>query len=100
MPRVSDLLDRFRPAGAPGPAAGAGGPGPRARPGGAVRMGRRREPTRPGAAVRGPAVSAGWVAGAVRARALGRRRMGFAGARQLAACRSLPAALELLAASP
>jgi len=42
-------------------------------------------------------VSAGWVAGSVRARALARRRLGAAGARQLAATGSLHEALGVLA---
>ena len=45
-------------------------------------------------------MSAGWVAGSVRARALARRRIGAQEARRLAACRSLPEALGLLAATP
>jgi hypothetical protein len=45
------------------------------------------------------AVSAGWVAGSVRARAIARRRLGADGARQLAACSSLEEALSGLAAS-
>jgi hypothetical protein len=45
-------------------------------------------------------VSAGWVAGAVRARAMARRRLGAAGARALAAAPSLADALNTLAASP
>jgi hypothetical protein len=45
-------------------------------------------------------MSAGWVAGSVRARALARRRIGAAEARRLAACRSLDEALEALAATP
>lgn len=45
-------------------------------------------------------MSAGWVAGSVRARALARRRIGAAGARQLAACGSLADALALLAKTP
>jgi hypothetical protein len=45
-------------------------------------------------------MSAGWVAGSVRARALARRRIGAAGASRLAACRSLTDALTLLAATP
>lgn len=44
-------------------------------------------------------MSAGWVAGSVRARALGRRRLGTAGARALAASTSLAEATELLARS-
>jgi hypothetical protein len=42
-------------------------------------------------------VSAGWVAGSVRARALARRRIGAAAARRLAASGSLPEALQALA---
>jgi hypothetical protein len=42
-------------------------------------------------------VSAGWVAGSVRARALARRRLGVGGARQVAACGSLHEALGVLA---
>ena len=45
-------------------------------------------------------MSAGWVAGSVRARALARRRLGRAGARALATSGSLPAAVETLVASP
>jgi hypothetical protein len=45
-------------------------------------------------------VSAGWVAGSVRARALARRRIGGAEARRLAACGSLGEALTMLAATP
>jgi len=45
-------------------------------------------------------VSAGWVAGSVRARALARRRVGAGAARELAACSSLGDALEALAATP
>lgn len=45
-------------------------------------------------------MSAGWVAGSVRARALARRRMGADQARQMAACGSLPEAAAMLAASP
>ncbi|HEX9064373.1 MAG TPA: hypothetical protein VF843_04650 [Streptosporangiaceae bacterium] len=45
-------------------------------------------------------MSAGWVAGSVRARALARRRIGPQEARKLAACRSLDEALARLAASP
>jgi len=45
-------------------------------------------------------VSAGWVAGAVRARAMARRRLGAGGARALAAAPSLADALLTLAASP
>jgi hypothetical protein len=45
-------------------------------------------------------VSAGWVAGSVRARALARRRLGADAARRLAACGSLEDALQLLAATP
>jgi hypothetical protein len=45
-------------------------------------------------------VSAGFVAGTVRARALVNRRLGFDGARVLAACPSLPAAVALVAGSP
>ncbi len=44
-------------------------------------------------------MSAGWVAGSVRARAFVRRRMGAAGTRRLAACPSLGDALQLLAAT-
>jgi hypothetical protein len=43
------------------------------------------------------AVSAGWVAGSVRARAIARRRLGVDGARQMAACSSLEEALRGLA---
>lgn len=45
-------------------------------------------------------MSAGWVAGSVRARALARRRIGAHEAGRLAACRSLAEALEVLAATP
>jgi hypothetical protein len=45
-------------------------------------------------------MSAAWIAGGVRARALLRRRAGPAGAREIAACPSLAAALDLLAAGP
>jgi len=44
-------------------------------------------------------MSAGWVAGSVRARALARRRVGREATRQLASCRSLGDALRLLAAT-
>ena len=42
-------------------------------------------------------MSAGWVAGSVRARAMARRRMGLAATRRLAACGSLSEALRMLA---
>ena len=42
-------------------------------------------------------MSAGWVAGSVRARAMARRRMGAEAVRQVAACDSLPDALRMLA---
>ena len=42
-------------------------------------------------------MSAGWVAGSVRAKALARRRLGAPGARQVAACGSLREALGVLA---
>lgn len=45
-------------------------------------------------------MSAGWVAGTVRARAMAHRRLGAAGARALAAAPSLPDALATLTASP
>ena len=45
-------------------------------------------------------MSAGWVAGSVRARALARRRIGARAARQVAASGSLEDALRLLAATP
>ncbi len=45
-------------------------------------------------------MSAGWVAGSVRARALVRDRMDAGAARRLAACGSLPDALRLLASTP
>ncbi len=45
-------------------------------------------------------MSAGWVAGTVRARAMVTRRLGTAGVRSLAGCGSLPAAVEMLARSP
>ncbi|MFI5079696.1 MAG: hypothetical protein ACHQCE_01390, partial [Streptosporangiales bacterium] len=44
-------------------------------------------------------MSTGWVAGSVRARALARRRLGAAAARQLAASGSLADALRVLAAT-
>jgi len=44
-------------------------------------------------------VSAGWVAGGVRARAIARRRLGRDGARQAASCSSLEQALGVLAAT-
>ncbi|HXZ70069.1 MAG TPA: hypothetical protein VEH31_04235 [Streptosporangiaceae bacterium] len=44
-------------------------------------------------------MSAGWVAGSVRARGLARRRVGAEATRQLASCRSLGDALRLLAAT-
>ncbi len=44
-------------------------------------------------------MSAGWVAGSVRARALARRHVGPQTTRQLASCRSLSDALRLLAAT-
>ena len=45
-------------------------------------------------------MSAGWVAGSVRAKALVRRRLGAGAARRLAACGSLGDALRMLAATP
>ena len=45
-------------------------------------------------------MSAGWVAGSVRARALARRRLGPSGARRLAASASLADALRALAGTP
>ena len=45
-------------------------------------------------------MSAGWVAGSVRARALARRRIGADQARRIAACSSLDEALVMLAATP
>jgi len=45
-------------------------------------------------------MSAGWVAGSVRARALARRRIGSDAARQMAACGSLQEAVAMLAATP
>jgi hypothetical protein len=45
-------------------------------------------------------MSAGWVAGSVRAKALVRRRLGAESTRRLAACGSLGDALRLLAATP
>lgn len=45
-------------------------------------------------------MSAAWVAGSVRARALARRRLGSAAAHSLAAAGSLSAAVEMLARSP
>lgn len=44
-------------------------------------------------------MSAGWVAGSVRARGLARRRLGADGTRQLASCSSLSDALQVLAAT-
>ena len=44
-------------------------------------------------------MSAAWVAGSVRARALGRRRLGAERTRQLASCGSLGDALRILAAT-
>lgn len=45
-------------------------------------------------------MTAGWVAGSVRATAMARRRMGATAARELAGCSGLPEALEILARSP
>ena len=45
-------------------------------------------------------MSAGWVAGGVRARAIARRRAGTVAARRLAAATSLDSALRVLAATP
>jgi hypothetical protein len=45
-------------------------------------------------------MSAAWVAGSVRARAIARRRVGAAGARDLAGSGSLPVAVDMLARSP
>lgn len=45
-------------------------------------------------------MSAGWVAGSVRARGLARRRMGPEAARELASCGSLGDALQALAGTP
>jgi hypothetical protein len=45
-------------------------------------------------------MTGGWVAGTVRAKAMARRVLGAEGARQLAACQSLPEAQRLLAATP
>jgi hypothetical protein len=45
-------------------------------------------------------MSSGWVAGSVRARAMVRRCIGAGAARELAACGSLPEALQALAATP
>ncbi len=45
-------------------------------------------------------MSAGWVAGSVRARALARRRLGAESARRLAACGSLEDAVQMLASTP
>jgi len=45
-------------------------------------------------------MSGGWVAGCVRARAMVRRCIGAGAARELAACGSLPEALQVLAATP
>jgi hypothetical protein len=45
-------------------------------------------------------VGAAWVAGTVRARAIGRRRLGAAAVRELAASPSLAEAVEALAGSP
>jgi hypothetical protein len=44
-------------------------------------------------------VSAGWVAGSVRARALARRRVGMAKARRIAGCRDIGEALGVLSAT-
>ena len=45
-------------------------------------------------------MSAGWVAGSVRTRALVRRRLGTGAARRLAACGSLAEAVQMLAVTP
>lgn len=45
-------------------------------------------------------MTAGWVAGSVRARAMAHRVLGAGAARQLAACASLPEAQRMLAATP
>jgi hypothetical protein len=45
-------------------------------------------------------MSGGWVAGTVRAKGMARRVLGAEAARQLAACRSLPEAQQLLVATP
>jgi len=45
-------------------------------------------------------MTAGWVAGSVRAAAMARRRMGVTAARELAACPSLTDAVEIVARSP
>ncbi|MFJ8962689.1 hypothetical protein ACIRG5_25185 [Lentzea sp. NPDC102401] len=45
-------------------------------------------------------MSAAWIAGGVRARALLRRRTGAVGAREIARCSSLPEAVELLVTGP
>ena len=45
-------------------------------------------------------MAAGWVAGTVRSRAMAKRRLGSAGARRVAACPSLAAALDALTSSP
>lgn len=45
-------------------------------------------------------MTAGWVAGSVRAAAMARRRMGLTAARDLAACPSLTYAVEILSHSP
>lgn len=45
-------------------------------------------------------MTAGWVAGSVRATAMARRRLGSTAAGELAACPGLPEALEILARSP
>jgi hypothetical protein len=45
-------------------------------------------------------MTAGWVAGAVRARAMARRELGADAARQLASCRSLPEAQRMLETTP
>ena len=44
-------------------------------------------------------MSAGWVAGSVRAKALARRRLGAEQTRRLASCGSLSDALRILAAT-
>ncbi len=45
-------------------------------------------------------MSGGWVAGTIRAKAMARRVLGAEAARQLATCRSLPEAQQLLSATP
>ena len=64
---------------------------------GVRRPGDRRAPLR---RARGRPVTAAWVAGTVRARALARRRLGAVGARELARSAGLPEARSTLARTP